>query len=102
MSFLTVLALRRRSVIILMILLLLGGGIIATTRLKIELFPHIEFPVVTVSTFYQSANPEAVADPVVRRAGRPDWHRPHVFVAARARATDSSTSRCSFGCSSRT
>ena len=49
---------------ILAILLVLVGGIYSTLRLKIELLPDIEFPVITVSTFYPSANPNAVADDV--------------------------------------
>ena len=49
---------------ILAILVVLVGGIYSTLRLKIELLPDIEFPVITVSTFYPSANPNAVADDV--------------------------------------
>ena len=60
MSFLTGLALRRRSVTMLLILLLLGGGVLTYRSLPVELFPEIEFPLITVSTFYPSANPEAV------------------------------------------
>ena len=60
MSFLTGLALRRRSVTILIIAIVLAGGIFTYRSLPIELFPEIEFPLVTVSTFYPSANPEAV------------------------------------------
>ena len=60
MSFLTGLALRRRSVTVLAIILLLAGGVLTYRSLQVELFPEIEFPLVTVSTFYPSANPEAV------------------------------------------
>ncbi|MDP6183926.1 MAG: efflux RND transporter permease subunit, partial [Gammaproteobacteria bacterium] len=44
--------------------LVLVGGIFSTLRLKIELLPDIEFPVMTVSTFYPSANPGAVTEEV--------------------------------------
>lgn len=49
---------------ILAILLLLAGGIFSALRLKIELLPDIEFPVITVSIFYPSASPDAVAEDV--------------------------------------
>ena len=60
MSFLTGLALRRRSVTVLAIILLLAGGVFTYRSLQVELFPDIEFPLVTISTLYPSANPEAV------------------------------------------
>ena len=64
MTYITRLALSRRPVTILAILLLLAGGLFSALRLKIELLPDIEFPVITVSTFYPSANPDAVAGDV--------------------------------------
>ena len=60
MSFLTGLALRRQSVTVLLIIMVLVGGILTYKNLSVELFPEIEFPLITVSTFYPSANPEAV------------------------------------------
>ena len=60
MSLLTALALSRRSVTILVIVMLLGAGLYTYRTLPVELFPEIEFPLVTVVTFYPSANPEAV------------------------------------------
>ena len=51
---------RRRSVTVLAILIVLVGGILTYRSLPVELFPEIEFPLVTVSTFYPSANPDAV------------------------------------------
>ncbi|MDP7534198.1 MAG: efflux RND transporter permease subunit, partial [SAR202 cluster bacterium] len=66
MSFLTGLALRRRSVTVLIILLVLGGGLATYMSLQVELFPEIEFPLVTVMTFYPSANPDAVASDVTQ------------------------------------
>ena len=61
MSFLTAIALRRRSVTILIVVMVLAGGIFTYNNLQVELFPEIEFPLITVMTFYPSANPEAVA-----------------------------------------
>ena len=60
MSFLTVLALRRRSVTILIVVMILAGGVLTYRGLQVELFPDIEFPLITVITFYPSANPDAV------------------------------------------
>jgi HAE1 family hydrophobic/amphiphilic exporter-1 len=53
--------LRRRSVTILVIIILLAAGVLTFRNLPVELFPEIEFPLVTVFTLYPSANPEAVA-----------------------------------------
>ena len=60
MSFITGLALRRQSVTVLLIIMVLAGGIFTYRTLPVELFPEIEFPLITVSTSYPSANPEAV------------------------------------------
>ena len=64
MGFITGLALRRRSVTVLAVILVLAAGIFTYRTLPVELFPEIEFPLVTVVTFYPSANPEAVAEDV--------------------------------------
>ena len=64
MRFITGLALRRRSVTVLAIILVLAAGIFTYRTLPVELFPEIEFPLVTVVTFYPSANPDAVAEDV--------------------------------------
>ena len=66
MSFLTGLALRRRSVTVLIILMVLGGGVLTYRSLQVELFPQIDFPLVTVVTFYPSANPNAVVSDVTQ------------------------------------
>ena len=60
MSLLTALALSRRSVTILVIGILLAAGGYTYRTIPVELFPEIEFPLVTVVTFYPSANPNAV------------------------------------------
>ena len=64
MGLLTRLALRRRSVTVLGVILVLAAGIFTYSTLPVELFPEIEFPLVTVTTFYPSANPDAVAEEV--------------------------------------
>ncbi len=60
MTFLTAIALRRPTVAILAIIIILAAGITAYRSLQVELFPQIEFPLVTVFATYPSADPEAV------------------------------------------
>ncbi|MSQ06859.1 MAG: efflux RND transporter permease subunit [Dehalococcoidia bacterium] len=60
MNHLIRLALNRRPVTILITFLLLSAGVVAYNRLQRELFPEIEFPNITVTAIYPSANPEAV------------------------------------------
>lgn len=64
MDWITKTALNRRTVTILSIALVLAAGIFTYRTLPVELFPEVEFPLVTVTTFYPSANPEAVAKDV--------------------------------------
>ncbi len=61
MTFLTRLALRRSSVTILVVILLLVSGVLAYNDLERELFPDIEFPNITITTFYPAADPETIA-----------------------------------------
>lgn len=63
-AFITNLALRRRSVTVLAVILVLASGVFTYNRLPVELFPEVEFPLVTVTTFYPSSNPESVAENV--------------------------------------
>ncbi len=60
MRFVTEFAIKRRSVTLLAIVLVLVSGVLTYRNLPVELFPEIEFPLITVSAFYPSANPEAV------------------------------------------
>ena len=60
MTFLTAIALRRPTVAILTIIIVLASGIFAYRSMQVELFPQIEFPLVTVFATYPSADPEAV------------------------------------------
>lgn len=60
LRFITGAAIRRPSVTLLGILILIAGGVFAYKSLQVELFPEIEFPLVTVNTVYMSAGPETV------------------------------------------
>ena len=64
MNILTELALSRRAVAVLMVILALVGGVLTYRSLQVELFPDVEFPLVSVFTSYPSANPEAVVQDV--------------------------------------
>ena len=70
MTFLTAFALRRPTVTLLAIILVLASGVISYRSMQVELFPQIEFPLVTVFASYPSADPEAVVrdvtDPIER------------------------------------
>ena len=57
---LTALSLKQRSVVILATLLIALMGVFGMTRLKTELLPDINIPVLTVITTYQGADPNAV------------------------------------------
>ena len=60
MRFITGIAVRNRTVTVLAIIIVLTAGVTAYNSLRVELFPEIEFPLVTVTTSYPSANPDAV------------------------------------------
>jgi len=60
----TRLALGRPAVVFLVTLLVIVAGVFAVFRLKTELFPDIDFPVVTVATSYPGASPDAVLEDV--------------------------------------
>ncbi len=70
MTFLTAMALRRPTVALLAIIIVLTSGILAYRSMQVELFPQIEFPLVTVFASYPSADPGAVVrevtDPIER------------------------------------
>lgn len=60
MSRLTAISLRQRAVVVLLTILIAVGGVFAVTRLKTELIPNIEVPILTAITVYPSAGPESV------------------------------------------
>ena len=70
MRFITGIAVRNRTVTVLAIIIVLTAGVTAYNSLRVELFPEIDFPLVTVRTAYPSANPDAVVrdvtDPIER------------------------------------
>ena len=70
MRFITGIAIRNRTVTVLAIIIVLTAGVTAYNSLRVELFPEIDFPLVTVRTAYPSANPDAVVrdvtDPIER------------------------------------
>lgn len=61
---LTRLALRARIVTILLLVALIATGIWSYTRLQVEFLPSVDFPLVTVITFYPGAPPETVLEDV--------------------------------------
>ncbi|MCC6704817.1 MAG: efflux RND transporter permease subunit, partial [Thermomicrobiales bacterium] len=56
----TAFSLRQRSVVMLATILIMLVGVVGVTRLKTELFPDINIPVITVITTYPGADPNAV------------------------------------------
>lgn len=61
---LTKLALRGRFVTLALMIAIIAGGAFSLTKIQIELFPDIEFPAVTISTFYPDASSQEVLDGV--------------------------------------
>jgi HAE1 family hydrophobic/amphiphilic exporter-1 len=60
----TRLALGRPAVVFLATLLVIVAGVFAVLRLKTELFPDIDLPVVTVATSYPGASPDDVLESI--------------------------------------
>lgn len=60
----TRLALRVRIVTIILLIALIATGIWSYTRLQVEFLPSVDFPLVTVVTFYPGASPETVLEDV--------------------------------------
>ncbi|MCJ7510342.1 MAG: efflux RND transporter permease subunit [Dehalococcoidia bacterium] len=60
----TRLALGKPAVVFLVTLLVIVAGVFAVFRIKTELFPDIDLPVVTVATSYPGASPDAVLEDV--------------------------------------
>ncbi len=70
LRFITSAAIRRPSVTLLAVLILLAGGVLAYRSLKVELFPEIDFPLVSIQYAYPSADPETVVRDVTAPAER--------------------------------
>tara|TARA_A100001037_G_scaffold305434_1_gene345618 strand:+ start:1399 stop:4554 length:3156 start_codon:yes stop_codon:yes gene_type:complete len=60
LTFITKLALEKRTVSLLIIILVAALGIYSYLTLEQELFPDIEFPNITIITFYPDSNPETI------------------------------------------
>src|SRR3972149_2374401 len=56
--FLTRFSIRNPSVIIIMIAALLGGGIYSYTQMKMEEYPNVDIPYLTIGVVYAGATPE--------------------------------------------
>ncbi len=60
----TRLALRARIITLILLAVLIVGGIWSYTRLQVEFLPSVDFPLVTVVTFYPGASPDTVLEDV--------------------------------------
>lgn len=60
MSYLTQISLRWRPATLVVMFLVIAGGIWTVTRLQVELFPDVDFPLVVMSTVYPGADAETV------------------------------------------
>ena len=67
MQFITGTAINKRTVTVLAVFIILIAGVTAYNSLRVELFPEVEFPLVTITTSYPGADPDAV----VRDAAAP-------------------------------
>ena len=67
MQFITGTAISKRTVTVLAVFIILIAGVTAYNSLRVELFPEVEFPLVTITTSYPGADPDAV----VRDAAAP-------------------------------
>ena len=67
MQFITGTAISKRTVTVLAVFIILIAGVTAYNSLRVELFPEVEFPLVTVTISYPGADPDAV----VRDAAAP-------------------------------
>jgi hydrophobic/amphiphilic exporter-1 (mainly G- bacteria), HAE1 family len=66
-DFLPRLAVERPVLTTMMVVTLLVLGLFSYTRLRVDLFPDVEFPIVTVATTYPGAGPEEIETQVTDR-----------------------------------
>ena len=64
LSWLTEISLRRATVLLVVIVALFVAGVLAATQIKLELYPDIDFPAMTVVSTYPGASPQDVANDV--------------------------------------
>ena len=63
---LTRMALRARLVTVILMVAVMAGGVYSLSKLQIQLFPDIDFPLVTVFTLYPEAGPQQVLEDVTK------------------------------------
>jgi HAE1 family hydrophobic/amphiphilic exporter-1 len=61
------LIIKRPTIVVVMFVILVGAGILSVGRLKQELFPRMEMPLIAVSTVYPGASPEEVESSVSKK-----------------------------------
>ncbi|MCH7706592.1 MAG: efflux RND transporter permease subunit, partial [Chloroflexi bacterium] len=64
MSYLTQISLRWRMATVVAMFMVIAGGIWTLTRLQVELFPDVDFPLIVLSTVYPGADAETVLQDV--------------------------------------
>jgi len=64
LSWLTDISLRRATVLVVVVVALFVAGVLAATQIKLELYPDIDFPAMTVVSTYPGASPQDVTDDV--------------------------------------
>ena len=64
MSLLTRIALKGRIVTVVAVLLVMVGGAFTLTRMQVELFPDVDFPLITLITAYPNADADTVLQEV--------------------------------------
>ncbi len=64
MNLLSRMALRGRIITIIATVLVMAGGVFSLTRMQVELFPDIDFPLIVLVTLYPQAGPESVLQDV--------------------------------------
>ena len=64
MNLLSRMALRGRIITIVATVLVMAGGVFSLTRMQVELFPDIDFPLIVLVTLYPQAGPESVLQDV--------------------------------------
>ena len=67
MNFLTRFSLKNAVAVFIISFLLIIGGIFSFSKLKIEQFPEIEFPQITIEAIYPGASPDDVNEQVVTK-----------------------------------
>lgn len=67
MNFLTKFSLKNAVAVFILSFLLIMGGVYAFTQLKVQQFPEIEFPQITIEAVYAGASPDDVDEQIVSK-----------------------------------